>query len=123
VSLRFRNGTLATSRSFSASFVFGILCHDPDACSHGIGLFVAPEKYNLSAVFPSQYINLVNDTTPTTTSSASSSIDTDQNNEFSDIDGNHVSVDVRQPPPPATTTTMAPSETRRIWTASHGALK
>jgi serine/threonine protein kinase len=94
--LRFRNGTAAAARSFSASFVFGILCPDRDACGHGIVLFVAPESYNLSAAFPSQYIGLVNDTTNGDAGDHlfGVELDTDQNNEFRDIDGNHVGVDV-----------------------------
>ena len=65
--LRFReasNGTgTGTARSFSASFVFGILCPDADACGHGIVLFVAPASYDLATAFPSQYIGLVNGST------------------------------------------------------------
>ncbi|KAG2631435.1 hypothetical protein PVAP13_2NG031300 [Panicum virgatum] len=96
--LRFReprNGT-ASARSFSTSFVFGILCPDPDACGHGIVLFVAPGSYDLSAAFPSQYIGLVNATTNGDKGDHlfGVELDTDQNNEFRDIDGNHVGIDV-----------------------------
>ncbi|WVZ62610.1 hypothetical protein U9M48_012338 [Paspalum notatum var. saurae] len=91
---RFRNN--GTARSFSASFVFGILCPDADACGHGIVLFVAPVSYDLSAALPSQYLGLVN---ATTNGDARDhlfgvELDTDQNNEFRDINGNHVGVDV-----------------------------
>ncbi|KAK3153772.1 hypothetical protein QOZ80_2BG0180940 [Eleusine coracana subsp. coracana] len=92
---RFRNnGTSA--RSFSASFVFGILCPDADACGHGIVLFVAPGSYDLSSAFPSQYIGLVNGTTNGAAADHlfGVELDTDQNNEFRDIDGNHVGVDI-----------------------------
>ncbi|TKW30346.1 hypothetical protein SEVIR_2G030200v4 [Setaria viridis] len=94
--LRFRNGTPETARSFSASFVFGILCPDTDACGHGIVLFVAPGSYDLSAAFPSQYIGLVNGTTNGNAGDHlfGVELDTAQNNEFRDIDGNHVGVDV-----------------------------
>jgi len=96
--LRFReasNGT-ATARSFSASFVFGILCPDADACGHGIVLFVAPASYDLAAAFPSQYIGLVNGSTNGDPADHlfGVELDTDQNNEFRDINGNHVGVDV-----------------------------
>ncbi|RLN33179.1 hypothetical protein C2845_PM03G19390 [Panicum miliaceum] len=88
--LRFREAR-GISRSFSASFVFGILCPDPDACSHGIVLFVAPGSYNLSAAFPSQYIGLVNDDKDDHLFGVE--LDTDQNNEFRDINDNHVGID------------------------------
>ncbi|OEL22592.1 L-type lectin-domain containing receptor kinase IV.1, partial [Dichanthelium oligosanthes] len=88
-----RNGT---SRSFSASFVFGILCPDPDACGHGIVLFVAPGSYNFSTAFPSQYIGLVNGSTNGDANDHlfGVELDTAQNVEFRDINGNHVGVDV-----------------------------
>ncbi|GJM84618.1 hypothetical protein PR202_ga00303 [Eleusine coracana subsp. coracana] len=97
---RFRNNYNGTSppaaRSFSASFVFGILCSDADACGHGIVLFVAPGSYDLSSAFPSQYIGLVNGTTNGAAADHlfGVELDTDQNNEFRDIDGNHVGVDI-----------------------------
>lgn len=90
-----RNGTSA-ARSFSAAFVFGILCPDPDACGHGIVLFVAPASYNFSAALPSQYLGLVNDRTNGDAADHlfGVEVDTDQNNEFRDINGNHVGIDV-----------------------------
>nr|CAB3451860.1 unnamed protein product [Digitaria exilis] len=97
--LHFRNVTSSgkqQARSFSSSFVFGILCHDPNACGHGVVFFVAPESYDLSGAFPSQYIGLVNGTTNGDAGDHlfGVELDTDQNNEFRDIDGNHVGVDV-----------------------------
>ncbi|KAF8728131.1 hypothetical protein HU200_018714 [Digitaria exilis] len=89
--IRFRDdGTSARS------FVFGIFCPDPDACGHGIVLFVAPPSYNLTAAFPSQYIGLVNATTNGDAGDHLFGVElyTDQNNEFRDIDGNHVGVGV-----------------------------
>nr|CAB3455628.1 unnamed protein product [Digitaria exilis] len=97
--LCFRNVTSSgkqQARSFSSSFVFGILCHDPNACGHGVVFFVAPERYDLSGAFPSQYIGLVNGTTNGDVGDhlLGVELDTDQNNEFRDIDGNHVGVDI-----------------------------
>uniref|UniRef100_A0ACD5UN13 Uncharacterized protein n=1 Tax=Avena sativa TaxID=4498 RepID=A0ACD5UN13_AVESA len=91
---RFRNAS--TARSFSASLVFGILCPDDDNCGHGIILFVAPGDYNFSAAFPSQYIGFVNGTSNGAAANHifGVELDTDQNNEFRDIDGNHVGIDV-----------------------------
>ncbi|CAL5067206.1 unnamed protein product [Urochloa decumbens] len=96
--LRFRNrtGSSPAARSFSACFAFGILCPDPNACGHGIVLFVAPESYDLSAALPSQFIGLVNGTTNGDAGDHlfGVELDTDQNNEFRDIDGNHAGVDI-----------------------------
>uniref|UniRef100_A0A453BC40 non-specific serine/threonine protein kinase n=1 Tax=Aegilops tauschii subsp. strangulata TaxID=200361 RepID=A0A453BC40_AEGTS len=85
-----------TVRSFSASFVFGILCPDTNNCGHGIVLFVAPGGFNFSAAFPSQYLGLVNNSTNGAAANHifGVELDTDQNNEFRDIDGNHVGIDV-----------------------------
>uniref|UniRef100_A0ACD5UYM1 Uncharacterized protein n=1 Tax=Avena sativa TaxID=4498 RepID=A0ACD5UYM1_AVESA len=89
---RFRSA----ARSFSASFVFGILCPDDDNCGHGIILFVAPGDYDFSAAFPSQYIGFVNGSSNGAAANHifGVELDTDQNNEFRDIDGNHVGIDV-----------------------------
>ncbi|XP_047071314.1 L-type lectin-domain containing receptor kinase SIT2-like [Lolium rigidum] len=91
----FRNASTA-ARSFSASFVFGILCPDDDNCGHGIILFVAPGDYDFSSAFPSQYIGFVNSTSNGAAANHifGVELDTDQNNEFRDIDGNHVGIDV-----------------------------
>ncbi|KAM0873000.1 hypothetical protein ACQ4PT_038350 [Festuca glaucescens] len=91
---RFRNASAA--RSFSVSFVFGILCLDDDNCGHGIILFVAPGGYDFSSAFPSQYISFVNSTSNGAAANHifGVELDTDQNNEFRDIDGNHVGIDV-----------------------------
>jgi serine/threonine protein kinase len=91
---RFRNAS--TVRSFSASFVFGILCPDDDNCGHGIILFVAPGGYDFSTAFPSQYIGFVNSTSNGAAANHifGVELDTDQNNEFRDINGNHVGIDV-----------------------------
>ncbi|KAF0908335.1 hypothetical protein E2562_024749 [Oryza meyeriana var. granulata] len=83
-------------RSFSASFVFAILCPDADACGHGIVLFVAPADHDFSGAFPSQYIGLFNGSSNGDAGNHlfGVELDTDQNNEFRDIDGNHVGVDI-----------------------------
>ncbi|KAG8052013.1 hypothetical protein GUJ93_ZPchr0001g32055 [Zizania palustris] len=86
----------AAARSFSTSFVFGILCPDADACGHGIVFFVAPSEYNFAAAFPSQYLGLFNNISNGDAANHifGVELDTDQNNEFRDIDGNHVGVDI-----------------------------
>uniref|UniRef100_A0A0D9WV70 non-specific serine/threonine protein kinase n=1 Tax=Leersia perrieri TaxID=77586 RepID=A0A0D9WV70_9ORYZ len=83
-------------RSFSSSFVFAIICPDADACGHGIVLFVAPANHSFAGAFPSQYIGLFNGSSDGDAANrlVGVELDTDQNNEFRDIDGNHVGVDI-----------------------------
>ncbi|XP_040381763.1 L-type lectin-domain containing receptor kinase SIT2-like [Oryza brachyantha] len=99
VPFRLRSGSSTSTtavRSFSASFVFAIVCPDADACGHGIVLFVAPADHDFSAAFPSQYIGLFNGTSngDAANNLFGVELDTDQNSEFRDIDGNHVGVDI-----------------------------
>ncbi|KAG8067518.1 hypothetical protein GUJ93_ZPchr0005g16102 [Zizania palustris] len=96
VKFQFRSPSTAAARSFSASFVFGIFCPDADACGHGIVFFVAPSDHNFAAAFPSQYIGLVNNISNGDAANHifGVELDTAQNNEFHDIDGNHVGVDI-----------------------------
>uniref|UniRef100_A0A0E0LGX0 non-specific serine/threonine protein kinase n=1 Tax=Oryza punctata TaxID=4537 RepID=A0A0E0LGX0_ORYPU len=101
VPFRLRGGSSSSSsstvtRSFSASFVFAILCPDVDACGHGIVFFVAPANHSFSGAFPSQYIGLFNSSSNGDAANhlLGVELDTDQNNEFRDIDGNHVGVDI-----------------------------
>ncbi|EAZ02659.1 hypothetical protein OsI_24770 [Oryza sativa Indica Group] len=88
--------TATATRSFSASFVFAILCPDADACGHGIVFFVAPANHSFSGAFPSQYIGLFNGSSDGDAGNhlVGVELDTDQNNEFRDIDGNHIGVDI-----------------------------
>uniref|UniRef100_M8C1F4 Lectin-domain containing receptor kinase A4.2 n=1 Tax=Aegilops tauschii TaxID=37682 RepID=M8C1F4_AEGTA len=56
--LRLRRSPGNGVRSFSASFVFGIIPPYSDLSGHGIVFFVG--KDNFSAVLPSQYLGLLN---------------------------------------------------------------
>uniref|UniRef100_J3LC04 non-specific serine/threonine protein kinase n=1 Tax=Oryza brachyantha TaxID=4533 RepID=J3LC04_ORYBR len=91
------NGTERAVRSFSSSFVFGILTADTqDLGGHGIVLVVAP-KANLSAGLPSNYMGLFNSTG--SVGSASNhlfavELDTIQNLDFRDINDNHVGINI-----------------------------
>uniref|UniRef100_A0A0E0JYS6 non-specific serine/threonine protein kinase n=1 Tax=Oryza punctata TaxID=4537 RepID=A0A0E0JYS6_ORYPU len=84
-------------RSFSSSFVFGILTADTqDLGGHGIVLVVAP-KANLSTGLANNYMGLFNGTG--SVGSASNhlfavELDTIQNPDFHDINNNHVGINI-----------------------------
>jgi serine/threonine protein kinase len=82
-------------RSFSASFVFGILSAYPDVSANGIVFFVAPSK-DFSGAMAAQYIGLLNssDNGNATNRIFGVEFDTMQNNEFKDISDNHVGIDI-----------------------------
>ncbi|KAL6880406.1 hypothetical protein ACP4OV_011971 [Aristida adscensionis] len=96
--LRFRRRAAAAAaavRSFSSSFVFGILSGYPDVSANGIALFVAPST-DFSGAMAAQYLGLL-----TTSNNGNATnrlfaveLDTMQNNEFNDISDNHVGVDI-----------------------------
>ncbi|KAL6894169.1 hypothetical protein ACP4OV_008267 [Aristida adscensionis] len=92
--LRLRRTPGGAVRSFSASFVFGIIPSYSDISGHGIVFFVG--KDNFSAALPSQYLGLVNDKN---NGNASNNIfavelDTIQSTEFKDPNDNHVGIDI-----------------------------
>ncbi|RLN08280.1 hypothetical protein C2845_PM11G16690 [Panicum miliaceum] len=85
----------AAARSFSASFVFGIVPVTPGMGGHSLSLVVAPSR-DLSTGTASSYLGFLN-----TTSNGSArnhivavELDTIQSPEFQDIDDNHVGLDV-----------------------------
>ncbi|KAF0908332.1 hypothetical protein E2562_024746 [Oryza meyeriana var. granulata] len=92
--LRFGNGG-AVVRSFSASFVFGILSAYPDMSAHGIVFLVSPGT-NFSAALASQYLGLVNVRNNGDASNRifAVELDTLQQEEFRDINDNHVGIDI-----------------------------
>uniref|UniRef100_A0ACD5YU10 Uncharacterized protein n=1 Tax=Avena sativa TaxID=4498 RepID=A0ACD5YU10_AVESA len=93
--LRFRESPNGTVRSFSASFVFGILSAYPDMSAHGIVFVVAPTT-DCSAALASQYLGLVNVQNNGDESNHifAVELDTLQQDEFRDINDNHVGVDI-----------------------------
>uniref|UniRef100_A0A0E0CJG1 non-specific serine/threonine protein kinase n=1 Tax=Oryza meridionalis TaxID=40149 RepID=A0A0E0CJG1_9ORYZ len=84
-------------RSFSSSFVFGIVTADTqDLGGHGVVLVVAP-RANLSAGLANNYMGLFNGTG--SVGSASNhlfavELDTIQNPDFRDINNNHVGINI-----------------------------
>jgi serine/threonine protein kinase len=99
--LRFRNdnassGGTATTRSFSTSFVFGILSGYPDVSANGIAFFVAGSKDIFSGAMAAQYIGLLNGSNNgnATNRLFAVELDTMQNSAFGDISDNHVGIDI-----------------------------
>ncbi|WVZ60720.1 hypothetical protein U9M48_010704 [Paspalum notatum var. saurae] len=92
--LRSRSSPGGPVRSFSASFVFGIIPPYSDLSGHGIVFFVG--KDNFSTALPSQYLGFLN-----TANNGNDSnhlfgveLDTIQSTEFKDPNDNHVGIDI-----------------------------
>ncbi|KAG2639765.1 L-type lectin-domain containing receptor kinase SIT2-like [Panicum virgatum] len=96
--LRFRDAASSNSsaaRSFSTSFVFGILSAYPDVSANGLAFFVASSK-DFSGAMAAQYLGLLNGSNNgnDTNRVFAVELDTMQNNEFRDISDNHVGIDI-----------------------------
>uniref|UniRef100_A0A0E0Q3P1 non-specific serine/threonine protein kinase n=1 Tax=Oryza rufipogon TaxID=4529 RepID=A0A0E0Q3P1_ORYRU len=93
---RLRKPPNSAVQSFSASLVFGIvvspLLH---ASTEGMAFFLAPSS-NFSDALPAQYLGLFNYSNNGNLSYHVFAVEihTAQNNEFMDIDGNHVGIDI-----------------------------
>ncbi|KAL6637946.1 hypothetical protein ACP70R_025518 [Stipagrostis hirtigluma subsp. patula] len=92
--LRFRRTPGGAVRSFSASFVFGIIPPYSDLSGHGIVFFAGKDSF--STALPSQYLGLLS---PQNNGNASNHIfavelDTIQSTEFNDPNDNHVGIDI-----------------------------
>ncbi|CAN6181146.1 unnamed protein product [Urochloa humidicola] len=84
-----------TAPSFSVTYIFAIYCVQPEVCGHGIAFFIAARN-NFSDARPSQYMGLINEHNNGNTSNHffAVELDTNRNDEFKDIDNNHVAVDI-----------------------------
>nr|CAB3451861.1 unnamed protein product [Digitaria exilis] len=98
--VQFKDSPNGTVQSFSLTFVFAIISTYSDASSDGMAFVIAP-GIDFSNVSPSQYLGLVklnsNDSAPTMSSSnnyVAVELDTIKNEEFNDIDNNHVGIDI-----------------------------
>ncbi|KAF0933770.1 hypothetical protein E2562_019238 [Oryza meyeriana var. granulata] len=98
--LRFREsspegGEKKAVKSFSASFVFGIVPPAPGIGGHGIALVVAPTK-DLSSGLASTYMGFLNKSNNGDDNNHifAVELDTIQSPEFFDIDDNHVGIDI-----------------------------
>jgi len=93
--LRFRRSPNGTVQSFFVSFAFGIISAFTDVSGQGMAFFLAPSM-DFSTALPSQYMGLVNDRNNGNASNhiLAVELDTVQNNEFGDIDSNHVGINI-----------------------------
>ncbi|KAK0585641.1 hypothetical protein LWI29_031693 [Acer saccharum] len=93
----FKNSPIngSTLFSFSTTFVFAILSEYPNLSGHGIAFFIAPTR-DLSGAQPSQHLGLFNTGNDgnDTNHIFAVELDTIQNTELSDIDGNHLGIDI-----------------------------
>ncbi|XP_038702339.1 L-type lectin-domain containing receptor kinase IV.1-like [Tripterygium wilfordii] len=91
----FKNSTNGTVLSFSTTFVFAIIPQYPALSGHGIAFVIAPTR-GLPGALPSQYIGLFNETTNGnyTNHVVAVELDTIFSSEFSDINDNHVGIDI-----------------------------
>ncbi|KQK15568.1 hypothetical protein BRADI_1g23730v3 [Brachypodium distachyon] len=99
VPLRFLNkptstNTTAVARSFSTSFVFAVVSRYDGLSDQGLAFVVTPTM-NLSTANAGQYLGLLNATNGTASNRILAvELDTIMNPEFSDINSNHVGINV-----------------------------
>jgi hypothetical protein len=96
--LQFKDSPNGTAQSFSLAFVVAILSATSYMSTDGMAFVIAPGK-NFSNASPAQYLGLL-DSHSTGPANASRNhflaveLDTIKNDEFQDMDDNHVGVDV-----------------------------
>ncbi|KAI3830286.1 hypothetical protein L1987_04424 [Smallanthus sonchifolius] len=92
---RFKNSTSADAFSFSTSFVFGIIPQSTLYTFHGMTFAIAPSKAVINAS-SSEHLGLFNRTNDGNASNhvVALELDTFQNLELSDINSNHVGLDI-----------------------------
>ncbi|KAK3226331.1 hypothetical protein Dsin_006193 [Dipteronia sinensis] len=96
VSFKKNSSTNGTVFSFSTAFVFAIVSEFPTLSGHGIAFVIAPTR-GLPGALPSQHLGLFNANNDGGNSSNhifAVELDTIQNTELSDIDGNHLGIDI-----------------------------
>jgi serine/threonine protein kinase len=94
--LRFRNSSTGAPLSFSTTFVFAIVPKYPDAYGHGIAFALAPSPTVPGAV-PGKNLGLFNTSDnmgQRRSGIVAVELDTARDDEFRDIDKNHVGIDV-----------------------------
>jgi len=93
--LQFKDSPNGTAQSFSLAFVFAILSASSDLSTDGMAFVIAPGK-DFSNASPAQYLGLLDShsTGPSGNHFFAVELDTIKNDEFQDIDDNHVGVDI-----------------------------
>ncbi|XP_010262582.2 PREDICTED: L-type lectin-domain containing receptor kinase IV.1-like [Nelumbo nucifera] len=91
----FKNLSNGNVLTFSTTFVFGILSRYQNLSSHGIAFLITPSR-GLPGARPSQYLGLFNESNNGNPSNhvVAVEMDTVLNKEFSDINDNHVGIDI-----------------------------
>ncbi|CAN6209260.1 unnamed protein product [Urochloa humidicola] len=85
------NGTV---KSFSLAFVFAIISASSDVSTDGMAFVIAPGK-DFSNASPAQYLGLVDSQAAANSNHFFAvELDTIKNDEFQDIDDNHVGIDI-----------------------------
>ncbi|XP_037449361.1 L-type lectin-domain containing receptor kinase SIT2-like [Triticum dicoccoides] len=89
------NGTADQAQSFAVSYVFAIYCVQAQTCGHGMASIIAASS-NFSDTMPTQYLGLINDHNNGNPANRffAVELDTNWNDEFKDIDNNHVGIDI-----------------------------
>jgi len=92
--VQFKDSPNGTVQSFSVAFVYAIMS-DLSTSTDGMAFVIAPGK-DFSNASGSQYLGLLNSTSNNGPSDLffAVELDTIKNDEFHDIDGNHVGVDI-----------------------------
>ncbi|KAF9615262.1 hypothetical protein IFM89_022589 [Coptis chinensis] len=93
--LSFKNSTNASVNSFSTTFIFKIGSRNPELAGHGIAFAVSPTK-NIPYGSSAQYLGLFNRSNDGDPANHIVAIEFDvfENQVFSDINGNHVGIDI-----------------------------
>lgn len=93
--IRFKNPATKTPLSFSTSFVFAIVPEYARLGGHGLAFTISP-AIELAGAQPNQYLGLLNVTNNGNTSNHMFAVefDTVQDLEFSDINDNHVGINI-----------------------------
>nr|DAD28279.1 TPA_asm: hypothetical protein HUJ06_029747 [Nelumbo nucifera] len=93
--LQFKNQSDGNVFTFSSTFVFGILSEYQNLSAHGIAFVITPSR-GFPGARPTQYLGLFNESTNGDPSNhiVAVELDTFHSKEFSDIDDNHVGIDI-----------------------------
>ncbi|XP_010539955.2 PREDICTED: LOW QUALITY PROTEIN: L-type lectin-domain containing receptor kinase V.9-like [Tarenaya hassleriana] len=93
--VRFKGSANGSVFSFSTSFVFAIVPENSELRGHGLAFVISPTK-GLHHSLPRQYLGLFNETNMGNFSNHIVAVELDmfRNQEFGDIDGNHVAIDI-----------------------------
>ncbi|XP_028124961.1 L-type lectin-domain containing receptor kinase IV.2-like [Camellia sinensis] len=88
------NDSLPQTLSFSTNFVF-IMVPENTANGHGIAFTISPSR-NFTGAFTTEYLGILNSTNNGLSSNhlLAIELDTSKNEQFNDIDNNHVGIDV-----------------------------